>query len=270
MPSDTGTESTVINILQITDCHLTKEADGDLLGVNTRESLDAVMQVILARNEQPDHILATGDLAQDASTEAYTYFKSIISTFACESSWLPGNHDQRKPMQQVIGSGKELDKVVRIGRWQIVMLDSLVEGAVHGRLESAELTLLEQALNDSPDLHTLVCLHHHPISIDSVWLDNIGLKNADELLALVERYDNVKAILWGHIHQHLDAEYKGIKLMATPSTCIQFLPKSTGFAVDDIAPGYRWLRLHADGSVESDVVRADAYEFELDMQSNGY
>lgn len=270
MPSKTGTESAAINLLQITDCHLTKEADGELLGVKTRESLDAVMQLIHARNEQPDHILATGDLAQDASAEAYAYFKSEMDSFRCGASWLPGNHDQRRPMQEVIGAGKELDKLVRIGNWQIVMLDSLVEGAVHGYLEASELQLLEQALQASPDLHTLICLHHHPVSIDSFWLDKIGLRNREDFLALIERYDNVKAVLWGHIHQHLEGEYKGIRLMATPSTCIQFLPKSDDFAVDNIAPGYRWLRLHADGQIESDVVRAGDYAFELDMQSNGY
>jgi len=37
-----------------------------------------------------------------------------------------------------------------------------------------------------------------------------------------------------------------------------------------LAPGYRWLTLHSDGSFETEVKRANEFEFELDLQSNGY
>lgn len=270
MLSKDSTDGAVINLLQITDCHLTKEADGELLGVNTRESLDAVVQEIQKQSEQPDHIIASGDLSQDASEESYAHFKSILSSFSCSSSWFPGNHDARDTMRKVIAGGNELEKVVRMGNWQIILLDSLVEGKVHGWLENSELEVLEKALKDEPGLHTLVCLHHHPVAIDSAWLDNIGLHNRDALWDILNAHNNVKAVLWGHIHQHLEGEYEGVKLMATPSTCIQFLPKSDDFAVDNIAPGYRRLSLFPNGDIESDVVRAEEYVFELDMQSEGY
>ena len=80
----------------------------------------------------------------------------------------------------------------------------------------------------------------------------------------------MKAILWGHIHQQLDAQRSGVNLFATPSTCIQFLPKSNDFAVDTISPGYRWMKLFSDGSIDTGVVRTTDFEFELDLKSNGY
>ncbi|MFT6030589.1 MAG: Icc protein, partial [Oleiphilaceae bacterium] len=43
MNMDKNTGSGTLNLLQITDCHLTKEACSDLLGVVTRDSLDAVL-----------------------------------------------------------------------------------------------------------------------------------------------------------------------------------------------------------------------------------
>lgn len=270
MLSNSRTKSAVINILQITDCHLTKHEDGDLLGVKTRESLDAVLSVVNARNEQPDYILATGDLAQDASEEAYSHFKSKMQQFNCPVGWFPGNHDQRDAMKSVVGDGQELQKVIQIGDWQIVMLDSLVEGKVHGWLQESELELLDKTLSSDSGRNTMVCLHHHPVDIKSKWLDNIGLHNRDQFWETVDKYPNVKAILWGHIHQELNDERNGVKLMASPSTCIQFLPKSEGFAVEDIAPGYRWLRLYPDGKIDSAVVRAEDYDFQLDMQSTGY
>jgi Icc protein len=146
----------------------------------------------------------------------------------------------------------------------------MVSGKVHGYLETNELKVLETALNERPDLHTIVCLHHHPVDIDSAWLDNIGLHNRDEFFKIIDQFDNVKAILWGHIHQQVDAQRAGVKLYATPSTCIQFLPKSNDFAVDTISPGYRWIKLFPDGAIETDVVRTKDFEFELDLKSNGY
>jgi len=275
MPNNARADDAAINLIQITDCHLTKKDNGELLGVNTRESLNAVTDLVkqnIVKNlhAHPDYILATGDLAQDASAEAYQYFKSHIDKFACSVRWFPGNHDDRSVMKSVIAEGKELDKRVEVGGWQIILLDSLVKGSVHGFLESQELTLLEASLKQNPQLHTLISFHHHPINIDSVWLDKIGLHNRDVFFDIIDRYSNVKAVLWGHIHQELNGQRGDVALYATPSTCIQFLPESDDFAVDSIAPGYRWLRLLSNGDIETEVVRAEDYEFDLDLASNGY
>ncbi len=270
MSSENSADNAILNILHLTDCHLTKSEDGELLGMNTRDSLEAVLDEVNKQHANPDYVLATGDLAQDASSDAYEYFKSKTSRFACPVSWFPGNHDDRDVMRKVIGSGSELNKVVRVGAWQFILLDSMVSGKVHGFLESSELKTLEAALKERPDLHTFVCLHHHPIDIDSAWLDNIGLHNRDEFLKIIDRFDNVKAILWGHIHQQIDGSRNNVNLYATPSTCIQFLPKSDDFAIDTIAPGYRWLKLYPDGAIETNVVRTTDFEFKLDLDSNGY
>lgn len=270
MSKEPSAQGAVIEVLHITDCHLTKEPGGELLGVNTRDSLDAVLNLIKQQHPAPDYLIATGDLAQDGSVEAYQYLQDRLNDWSCLKSWFPGNHDRRANMAAVVAATGELTKVHCIGAWQFVLLDSLVEGKVHGELSAQELALLETALSQRPDLHTLVCLHHHPVSIDSQWLDNIALKNSAEFMAIVAKHSNVKAVLWGHIHQQVDRQLGQLQLMATPSTCIQFLPRSQGFAVDNIAPGYRILRLFADGRIETRVYRADDFEFELDMKSTGY
>lgn len=275
MPNQKRAGGAKINLLQFTDCHLMKSADGELLGVNTRESLSVVTALAKSNiesgiHENPDLILATGDLAQDGSPEAYRHFKEHIDEFSCPVSWFPGNHDDLSAMKKAVGSGGELAKVVRVGDWQFILLNSLVPGSVHGFLEQEELDTLERTLEENPDVHTMVCFHHHPIDIDSVWLDKIGLRNRDDLFEIVNRYTNVRALLWGHIHQELDDEIDDFIIMATPSTCVQFLPESDDFAVDPIAPGYRWFTLHADGTIDTGVIRALDYEFELDLASNGY
>ena len=276
METASGTKSAdhdsddVIEILHITDCHLSASPDADLLGVNTRDSFEAVLNRTKADQIEPNLLLLTGDLAQDGSKTAYQVLKQQLKNYKCPAYWFPGNHDNRLNMRAAVGNGSELEKIVRIGSWQIVLLDSLVEGKVHGRLAQPELNCLEQALNERPELHTLVCLHHHPVSINSHWLDQIGLHNRDAFWSVIDQASNVKAVLWGHIHQQIDECRGNIKLMASPSTCIQFLPESDDFAVENIAPGYRRLKLFPDGSIETSVTRADAFEFKVDMASSGY
>jgi Icc protein len=86
----------------------------------------------------------------------------------------------------------------------------------------------------------------------------------------VERYPGVRGVLWGHVHQQLD-QYRGdIKLMASPSTCVQFAPGSDNFKADDQAPGYRWLELRSDGTINTGISRVLDAEFTVDLQSGGY
>ena len=48
-----------LRVLQLTDPHLMANADGDLLGVKTRESLQAVIAEALRAHGQPDLVLAS-------------------------------------------------------------------------------------------------------------------------------------------------------------------------------------------------------------------
>lgn len=120
-----------------------------------------------------------------------------------------------------------------------------------GFLAESQLQLLAQSLSEAPDRHHLVCLHHHPVAIGCEWMAPIGLRNAEAFFAVVDRFPQVRAVLWGHVHQEFDQMRQGVRLLASPSTCIQFAPGSEDFKLDTLAPGYRWLRLHDDGQLET-------------------
>jgi 3',5'-cyclic-AMP phosphodiesterase len=137
------------------------------------------------------------------------------------------------------------------------LLDSCIPGSASGRLSAASLAALEEALSSAPNRHCMVCLHHHPVAMDSRWLDRVGLENSAEFLRAIDRHRNVRAIVWGHVHQSYEGLRKGVRLLATPSTCAQFLPHATDFAVDRMPPAYRTLELRADGSLLTEVVWVD-------------
>ena len=57
-------------------------------------------------------------------------------------------------------------------------------------------------------------------------MDSIGLHNREALFEVLDRFSCVKALLWGHIHQAFDSERRGVRLLATPSTGVQFAPRA--------------------------------------------
>jgi len=259
-----------LNIIQVTDSHLRKESEGTLLGMNTRDSLDAVLELVRQGSVAPDLVLATGDLAQDGSTEAYQCFESKMAQFQCPSVWFSGNHDNPVTMAESVANSEVLIKVKIVGSWKLIFLDSSVRNKVYGEFSKAELALLELELTRDQDKFVAICFHHHPVEVKCAWLDTIGLHNADEFFAVADRFNHIRLILWGHIHQEYDQMRKGVRLLASPSTCVQFKPYSEHFAVDDLAPGYRWLKLGSNGEIETAVERANHIEFVVDMNSKGY
>jgi Icc protein len=89
--------------------------------------------------------------------------------------------------------------------------------------------------------------------MSSEWLDQVGLSDANEFMALVREHPNVRGVLWGHVHQSLDRFVQGVRFMASPATCAQFLPGSREFAIDTRPPGYRLLELRPDGTIATEV-----------------
>lgn len=267
--ASTPADSSVL-LVQLTDSHLFADTDGKLLGMDTADSLRQVVDLVLEEQPTIDMILATGDLSQDGSPASYTRFLELSAVLNTSARWIPGNHDDIPAMQAACVGSDLLDPVVDLGAWRLIMLDSSIPGAVPGYLQEPQLALLERALSEAPDRYHLICLHHHPVDIGCQWMTPIGLRNPDALFAVLDRFPQVRAILWGHVHQTIDELRGKVRLLASPSTCVQFTPGSEDFQVDSTAPGYRWLRLHSDGRLETEISRVNGIFFEPDYSVGGY
>lgn len=262
-----------LRVVQFTDTHFFGNTDGRLMGVDTADTFRQVLNLSLGQQTTPDFYLLTGDLSQDESDESYKRLARALTVLEAPAYFLPGNHDRRVEMRDVFDqSAADIrpDKTIIAGGWLVVLLDTLVENEVGGRLEADQLQFLNEALHSNPDKHVLVCMHHHPVPVGAAWLDDICVENNQEFWEVVDRYENVRAVLWGHVHQQFDGMRNNIKLMASPSTCVQFEPLTQDFSLDRAAPGYRWLELRSDGTVESSVERVKELAFGLDYQSEGY
>ncbi|HEB96144.1 MAG TPA: 3',5'-cyclic-AMP phosphodiesterase [Sedimenticola thiotaurini] len=256
-------------ILQITDSHLYADPHGCLAGINTLQSFQAVLEQ--ARALPAEMILATGDLVHDASPEGYQRVRDAFAALGLPVYCLPGNHDLPAVMSRCLDrDGITSPKLVSHGDWAIFLLDSTIPGEEGGRLAEEELDRLEQGLEQNPGKHALICLHHHPVPVGSAWMDRMALENPERFFGLLQRFPNVRGILWGHIHQTYDATYRDMRLMGSPSTCIQFTPRVDHFAIDNEPPGMRWLELFPDGRIRTGVQRLQRMPLGLDLSSVGY
>jgi len=256
--------------LQITDTHLFADREKELLGIKTVQSFEAVVEH--AKQYQHCHaILSTGDLSQDHSAQSYFDFSKHIKTLNLPCYWLPGNHDMQTVMlPSLLSQGLAQTKVIDSEHWQVILLDSQVEGVPYGLLSDSQFEFLEKTLQKAPHKNTLICVHHHVLPVGSAWLDQHILKNSAAFLDIINPFSNVVAVLSGHVHQAGDKLHNGVRFMTTPSTCVQFKPNSDDFALDSAAPGYRYLNLKATGEIETVVERINKDAFSADADATGY
>ena len=247
-----------LHVLQVTDCHLLPSPDATLLGVRTADSLAAVLDAACTERT-PDAVLATGDLAQAPLPETYEIFLATLARYyngplLC----VPGNHDHGATFGDALPTA-DLD----LAGWVLSGVDTHVDDVVGGTVSAQELERLRHALDGERSGFRLVAGHHCPADIGVGWLDAHRVDNADELMDVLVGAD-VRAYVFGHIHQEAEPRAP-LPLYGTPSTCFQFSGDSASFAIDDQTPGYRWLRLGRDGSVETEIRRLDDYDLGLDL-----
>ena len=260
-----------IRLVQITDTHLYADSRNVLVGMNCEEGLQDVLSLIRQEERALVTALCTGDISQDNSKASYQRFYEAVASLGIPQYWIPGNHDEMKIMEQAVGRDNPcFSKSFLVSGWRVIMLNTHVDGQVHGELSTAELRFLEQQLNEAKHQHVLICLHHNCLPVEAAWLQKHALVNSDELLKLIDRFQQVKAVLFGHIHQDYVRSRNSVLYLGSPSTCIQFHPSKNEFALDQCNPGYRWLELFNDGVIKTGVKRVNNKRYQVDFSSIGY
>lgn len=264
------TPNVPLRLLQLTDSHLFADPGGRLLGITTRASFEAVLDLALDGTPKADALVLTGDLVHDESSTGYRYLRETLKLTGLPHYCIAGNHDRPPLLSEHLGAaGLGSVALRRLHSWNLIFMDSSEAGRDGGRLDSDQMRQLEDLLTGDA-APALLFLHHHPIPVQSAWMDTMGVDNGAELLGLCARHPQVKAIVFGHIHQSFECRQGALQILGAPSTCIQFLPGSASFALDQRPPGYRELLLYPDGRLTSQVIRLAQYA-ELPLyQAGGY
>jgi len=259
-----SSDSAPVRLLYLTDFHIFSDPRGLIKGIRSNDSLSAVLAHAQKNYPEPDAVILGGDLAQDEAEDSYQILATMLESWTMSPFMLtPGNHASLPALQRtLIPALQEISTYsdcLILSDWQVIALNSHEQGSVPGLLADAELTRLESCLSNSGDKHVLIAIHHHPVPVGSRWMDAIGLKNRDSFWAVLDRYPQVRAVICGHIHQAFDTMRGKVRILGTPSTCVQFAPKKDDFRLDDKSPGYRWLELLADGTIRTGIERIEGF-----------
>ena len=124
---------------------------------------------------------------------------------------MPGNHDLVPEMRAALdGAPFVLDGPADIGAWRFVLLDSVIPNQAGGHISVEMLSKLDEDLGRARQRHSMVVLNHHPVAMSSRWLDKVGLANANEFWSVVDSHPQVRAVVWGHVHQPFEGVRRGV------------------------------------------------------------
>lgn len=243
-----------MRLIQLSDCHLPRRPGTPYRGVDAHANLDLVLESVRAWS--PELILATGDLSEDASDEAYAWLARKLDELEVPVLVLPGNHDAPERLREHFpDTTVDAPLVHDTPHWRLVLLNSVIPGQVPGRLDETALAQLDHVLSERP-MHTLVALHQQPMPIGSPWIDRFPLLEPEGFHEVLARHATVRLVTWGHVHQAFDATQSGIRWLSGPSSASNSLPGGTRFTPDPSGPACRWLVLAEDGGVETGILNA--------------
>jgi 3',5'-cyclic-AMP phosphodiesterase len=243
-------------LVQLSDPHIGATwADGDPVA-----GLAAAVESVRRLPDDPDAVLVSGDLADNAADGEYEVVRELLEQLDAPVYVLPGNHDDRDALRRhfdVPGTmGTPVQYAVDVGPLRLLMLDSTRPGEDRGELDVDRLAWLDAELAAAPDRVTLLAMHHPPMSTGIAAWDELGLPVADRraLGEVLRRHPQVRRLVAGHVHRAIAAELAGRPVLAVPSTYVQarLAFNSVEIELVDDPPGYA---VHAllDGELASHI-----------------
>ncbi|AFY73347.1 putative phosphohydrolase [Synechococcus sp. PCC 7502] len=245
-------------IAQITDTHLVPYSGSHLYGFPTDRSLAAVLAEV--KRLAPDYLLFTGDLADAGEYSAYEKLVELVTPLNIPSVWIGGNHDLIDRLEVTLSQPPfDPRKSLELGGWRIILLSSVITDkcTAQGELGTQALEWLKSELQTYSDQPTLIALHHHPVPSGLEKMDALGLQSPENFFKAIAPFDQVRLVVFGHIHHDLHHIQDQVNYYGCPSTCVQFINPNLETAENPELklPGFRLLSLFLDGTFETQIHR---------------
>jgi len=256
-----------MRLLQLSDPHLLADPGASY---RQRRPLPWFEEALRQACREPhDLLLISGDLCQDETWQGYVRLRQLL---AWRDSWglpampvllLPGNHDHPALLRAALGRQALIAPALVVCRGcRLVLLNSHRAGCTGGWIGARQLRWLEAQLARQPELPLLLAVHHPPLPIGDAGMDAIALHDAPALLELLRPIQSLRALVFGHVHQHWQGRLPGrpaglvpVEVLGCPSTLRAFGPVQHCPLGRPDDPGGRWLQLDPDGQLQQRLLR---------------
>ncbi len=252
-----------MRLLQLSDPHLLADPRGRCRGRQPWPQLRAGVRAALeqARQDGPpvDLLLISGDLCHDESWSGYALLRDCLSELGVQAALLPGNHDHPLLLRAVLGRhGAVAPALLQLDGVDLVLLDSHRAGCDAGWLGARQLAWLTAQLAHRRPLPLLVALHHPPVPIGDAGFDAMALVDAADLWRVLQAEPLLRAVLFGHIHQHWQGSLPAqpqVALLGCPSSLCAFGPVQACPLGRPDDPGGRLLDCGPSGVLQQRLLR---------------
>ena len=243
-----------LRLAHITDCHLFCDIDGEYFAVNTAKHFSSALTHMA---QQPlDAVIFGGDLTQDHSFESYLLFAQLIvdSPLTCPVFWVPGNHDEISLMQRISGGQIKSAKRLIASGFDILLVNSKGPTPA-GWVSEQHINELSEVLATSQQPAVVFC-HHNPLPING-YLDKHMLENGPQLLNVLHNSGLVNHLFHGHVHNDYQFKFRGVEVISTPASSVQFTKHSIDWQQQNMGASYRLITLERLNTAEPLCVKSE-------------
>lgn len=257
------TDTSIVQLLQISDTHCYAQDSTPLEwttpAIYPNQHVTRVLQHLSTHYAHYHALLISGDLAQQEVPETYQRLNAQLTQFPLSIHVLMGNHDTTSLAHTYLERRFWSPAFIQYGHWHLLMVDTNRPQQPDGHLSTEQYQALDQYLATIPAQdYVVIVMHHHPMPIQSAWMDVMGLQQAEQFWQWAAQYPAIQAVLHGHIHQEFTGHYhyangRNVAVYGTPATSVQLKSLTQTIAFDHHLPAWRTLQLHPNGSISTQV-----------------
>lgn len=217
-------------LVQLTDLHVRPEGLAACRVVETNALTERAFRAVANFGVRPDAVVISGDITANGLAAEYRVLADMLRRRLGHVPvyMIPGNHDDRATLRAELAEwpGIAADPghvryTAQAGPVRLVMLDTLVNGAIHGELGPDNLAWLDAALLAERDMPTIVAMHHPPFLCGITHMDRVKLRDSAAFAEVVSRHPHVERVICGHHHRAITARVGGTIASVAPSVAYQ-------------------------------------------------
>lgn len=234
-----------LKFVVMSDLHLVPEGELSMT-LDTTARLERAVDAVIDRYGDADFCVLAGDLADLGQRAAYERLQAIVARLPIPVHITLGNHDDRPTFLEVFGAefaGEtgNVDKVIDVKGYRVILLDSSEPGRVDGVLTTEQIAWLTARLAEAADRPVIVILHHNANALH-IASDTIRMLEPEAFIAALKTHPDIRQVIAGHVHITSTATFRGL-----PFTTLAGGHYSVGFNID--RPGVPFKRLTGPGQM---------------------